>query len=126
MAAPQLHSPAPRLATRSTDGRSGPSGAWWPESRSLSDELSALFAQWPAEQGRITRVLYSPPDWDDHPHSVTLPDRRVKTGAFPRDDTHQLVLSMLDGSRRVLTVIPPQTEPSAARAQLAAFTSTQD
>jgi hypothetical protein len=75
----------------------------------LSDQLGRLFASWPSERGRIARVLYSPPDWDDHPRSVAVPGRKVKTGSFPGDDTHQLTLSLLDGSRRSITVIAPDT-----------------
>lgn len=92
-----------------------PDGAWWPQSRDLSDQLQHLFAAWPDDAGRIARVLYSPPDWDDHPRSVEIPGRRVKTGYFPGDDTHQLTLSMLDRERRVITVIPSDASAERAR-----------
>ena len=100
------HAHSTRFALRPALDRTVPAGAWWPESRSLDEELGALVALWPAEQGRIVRVLYSPPDWDDHPRSVAVPGRRIKTGSFPRDDTHQLTLTMLDGQRHAITVIP--------------------
>jgi hypothetical protein len=103
------HVPHTRFALRPVSDRRLPDGAWWPENRRLSDQLGRLFACWPPERGRITRVLYSPPDWEDHPRSVEVPGRRIKTGSFPRDDTHQLTLSLLDGSRRSITVIPPDT-----------------
>lgn len=89
-------------------------GAWWPESRRLSDELAQLFALWPDAAGRIVRVLYSPPDWDDRPRSVSVADRRVKTGCFPLDDTRRLTLSMLDGRRLTIGVIPPDTPDELA------------
>ena len=94
--------------------RTVPAGAWWPESRSLDEELGALVALWPAEQGRIVRVLYSPPDWDDHPRSVAVPGRRIKTGSFPHDDTHQLTLTTLSGQRHAITVIPSDTAAAEA------------
>ena len=75
----------------------------------------SLFTLWPAEAGRITRVLYSPPDWEDHPRSVSVPGRRVKTGSFPHDDTHLLTLSLRDGRRRRITVIPPDASPQDAQ-----------
>jgi Family of unknown function (DUF5994) len=103
------HVPHARFALRPVFDQRLPDGAWWPESRQLSDQLGRLFAMWPPDQGRIARVLYSPPDWEDHPRSVALPGRIVKTGSFPRDDTHQLTLSLLDGSRRSITVIAPDT-----------------
>lgn len=98
-----------RFALTMARDQSAPYGAWWPRSRDLGVELADLFAHWPPTSGRIARVLYSPPDWDDHPRSVATPGRRVKTGSFPKDDTHQLVLTMLDGRRLAIAVIAPNT-----------------
>jgi hypothetical protein len=104
------------------DDQGAPRGAWWPETRDLTDQLPALFALWPAEAGRIVRVLYSPPDWDDRPRSVQVSDgRRVKTGSFPRDDTHRLTLSMMNGKRYAITVIAPDTSAAAAADVLSTF-----
>jgi Family of unknown function (DUF5994) len=107
-------SPPSRLALRPVPDRRLHDGVWWPQSRQLSDQLGQLLALWPPTAGRIVRVLYSPPDWDDRPRSVPIPGGRIKTGCFPRDDTRQLILSMLDGSRRTLTVIPPDTSAEVA------------
>lgn len=115
--------PPSRFALRPILDRALPDGAWWPESRSLDEQLGGLFALWPAEAGRIVRVLYSPPDWDDHPRSVAVAGRRIKTGSFPHDDTHQLTLSMLDGQRRSITVIPSDTGADAAGDVLDAVTA---
>lgn len=112
------HPPLPRFALRPVFDRHLPDGAWWPENRRLSDQLGRLFALWPPERGRIARVLYSPPDWDDHPRSVEVPGRRVKTGSFPGDDTHRLTLSLFDGSRRSITVIAPDTSLPDAKVTL--------
>lgn len=90
-------------------------GAWWPRTRSLTAELPGFFEAWPPERGRIHRILYSPPDWDDHPRSVAVAGRRVKTGCFPRDDTHQLTVSLADRTDRLITVIAPEASPSVAR-----------
>jgi hypothetical protein len=109
------HAPFSRFALRPVFDRHLPDGAWWPESRRLSDQLGRLFLLWPADEGRITRVLYSPPDWEDHPRSVAVPGRTIKTGSFPRDDTHQLTVSLLDGRRRSITVIPPDTPERDAK-----------
>ena len=107
--------PASRLALRTVVDRNQPYGAWWPEGRQLSEELGHLLELWPAQEGRVARVLYSPPDWDDHPRSVAVADRRIKTGSFPRDDTHQLTLSLLDGTRRTIIVIPADTSAHDAQ-----------
>lgn len=112
------HSPTARVAFRpGTDAHAPLSsdGAWWPRSRSLADELPGFFAAWPPERGRIQRILYSPPDWDDHPHSVAVPGRQVKTGSFPRDDTHRLTVTLGDRTLRLITVIGADTSPAEAR-----------
>jgi hypothetical protein len=109
------HIPHTRFARRPVFDRRLPDGAWWRENRRLSDQLGRFFAFWPEAEGRIARVLYSPPDWEDHPRSVAVPGRMVKTGSFPGDDTHQLALSLLDGSRRSITVITPETSVRDAR-----------
>jgi hypothetical protein len=115
-----------RLALRPQLDRKRPSGAWWPESRTLSDQLGTLFASWPPEAGRIVRVLYSPPDWDDRPRSVRVGGgRRVKTGSFPHDDTQQVTLSMMDGARWAIRVIAPDTPPEAAVGVLSSFASSE-
>ena len=112
----------PRFAMHPASDQQVPHGAWWPASRSLETELSDLFARWPADAGRVMRVLYSPPDWDDHPRSVAVGQgRRVKTGCFPDDDTRQLTLAMMNGTRRVITVIGPDTSPESAAGILAGF-----
>jgi len=117
--APHLQSE--RFALRSPYLRGLPDGAWWPRGRQLSHELAGLFALWPPEAGWISRVLFSPPDWDDHPRSVDTGHRRVKTGSFPQDDTHQLILTMLDGRRLTISVIPPDTPHLVVRRLLADF-----
>jgi hypothetical protein len=111
---PQAQRDARRFAVRSTFDQHQPDGAWWPRSRTLADQLDDLFSAWPPHAGRILRVLYSPPDWDDRPRSVAVAGRRVKTGSFPRDDTHQLQLTVGAGVRRIITVIPPETAARAA------------
>jgi Family of unknown function (DUF5994) len=108
------HIPHTRFARRPVFDRRLRDGAWWRENRRLSDQLGRFFAFWPEAEGRIARVLYSPPDWEDHPRSVAVPGRMVKTGSFPGDDTHQLTLSLLDGSRRSITVIAAETPVSDA------------
>ena len=105
---------ARRFAVRATFDKNLPYAAWWPRNRTLADQLDDLFSAWPPQAGRIVRVLYSPPDWDDRPRSVAVTGRRVKTGSFPRDDTHQLQLTLGTGVRRAITVIPPATRARAA------------
>ena len=104
-----------KFALRPGPDAQPPHGAWWPETRSLGGQLTHLVDHWPIAEGRISRILYSPPDWDDHPRSVHVPGRNIKTGSFPRDDTHEVTLVLSDGQRRIITVIPPNTPYPEAR-----------
>lgn len=120
------HEPA-RFTIRARAGAAradGSDGAWWPTGRVLSEQFPVLFELWPPELGRIARVLYSPPDWDDRPRSVAVPHRRVKCGSFPRDDTHQLVITTADHVRHVLTVVPPGAADAVAAASLSGSATT--
>jgi len=55
-----------RLTPRSPYVGGLPDGAWWPQSRRLSEELADLFALWPPGAGRTSPPLRSPQDWDGH------------------------------------------------------------
>jgi len=76
--------------------------------------------------GRINRLLFSRPDWDDgvvdgrglrRIHAARGP---VKVGSFPSDDTHQMVLTMASGARMRLLVVPWDTSDDEARRVLRA------
>lgn len=118
MTAPQIvptPSPSPSPETRPVRLRLGEGagqdrldGAWWPYSRDLDREMSDLVQQFPAARGRISRALFSRPDWDTAPRKVTAGDRVVKVGSFPQDDTHVLVIQLSDRTRLTLLVVPPE------------------
>lgn len=110
-----------KLAIRPGANPPPPHGAWWPQTRTLSDQLTYLVDHWPTAKGHVSRILYSPPDWDDHPRSVNVTGRRMKTGSFPRDDTHEVTLVLSDGQRRSITVIPPGIPHHEARELLDRF-----
>jgi hypothetical protein len=104
----------------------GPDGAWWPRSRSLQTEAGVLIDNFPLEVGRINRMLFSRPDWDDGTivsgggrRRITARRGPVKVGSFPTDDTHLMVLSMANGRRLRLQVVPSDTEGAEARRILA-------
>ena len=95
-----------RLRLSGSPGRATLDGGWWPQSRDTEVELADLIDRFPALAGRVDRVLYSRPDWDGRPRSVRVARGRVKTGSFPRDDTHMLVLSMSTRTQLRLLVVP--------------------
>lgn len=112
-----------RLTLAEQPGRDVLDGGWWPQSRDLAVEIADLVDHFPAEQARIVRVLYSPPDWDPAPRRVPVATGWVKTGAFPHDDTHLVLLTTATSDRRVLRllVVPPElTEGQGDEALLAA------
>lgn len=100
--------------------QSGPlDGAWWPQSRDLQLETSDLVDHFPGPAGRISRLLFSRPDWDAVP-GVPSPRRikaargAVKLGSFPSDDTHIVIVKLSAGRRLRLLVVPSDTEPGLA------------
>jgi hypothetical protein len=80
----------------------------------------------PPEVGRINRLLFSRPDWDDGVaegrglRRIQAARGPVKVGSFPRDDTHQMILSMASGRQLRLLVVPSTTDDSEADKMLAA------
>lgn len=94
-------------------------GAWWPQSRDLQTEGADLVEHFPAESGRIARLLFSRPDWDAEEGARPLRHiltgaGRTKVGSFPEDDTHVMLATM--GSRQVLRllVVPSDTDATDA------------
>ena len=83
-------------------------GGWWPQSRDLTLELADLVNNFPAKLGRIVRVLFSPPDWDDAPKRVPTARGYVKVGFDPHDDTHVVVLTTSDRQELCVLVVPPE------------------
>lgn len=86
-------------------------GGWWPQTGDLSVELADLVDHFPAESGRIVRALVSPPDWESTPRIVPVTGRYVKVGAFPRDDTHLILLTTSDRRTLRVLVVPPAFTP---------------
>lgn len=104
-----------RLELSGAPGQVVLDGGWWPQSRDIDVELADLVDHFPVVTGQVTRALYSRPDWDRQPHSVRVARGRLKTGSFPRDNTHLIVLSMSTGNQVRLLVVPPD-HPTGERA----------
>lgn len=112
-----------RLRLSPTPGEDRLDGAWWPYSRDLEAEMSELVQHFPPTRGRISRALYSRPDWDTAPRKLAAGARLIKVGSFPSDDTHVLILQLDDRSRMTLLVVPPDfTAGQGAEALLAGST----
>lgn len=99
-------------------------GGWWPHTRDPIAEIQDLVWKFPAEFGRITRILFSPPDWDTAPRTVDLGTRSLRVGSFPSDDTHLIVLQTLSRRRLTLLVVPSSFDREDAEAALSAASTT--
>lgn len=106
----------------SPDPRTGVSdGAWWPRSTSLQAELPDLDRAVHALTGsRIARVAYTLSLWSPAPRKLRTSLGITKLGWF-QDSARpsDIDLDLSDNATLVLTVIPPDTEPSFARRMLA-------
>jgi hypothetical protein len=99
-------------------------GVWWPQSRNLQTEAADLVNNLPSSVGHINRLLFSRPDWDDAlvggrgARRVQTGRGPVKVGSFPSDDTQLMILTMANGQRLRLDVVPSDTEPAEAQARV--------
>ncbi|WP_345035701.1 DUF5994 family protein [Streptomyces sannanensis] len=90
-------------------------GAWWPRSRDLSRELTALAAALDSAWGRITRVAVNPAHWPVIPRKVPVDGHTIHVGWFADEqDPHQIIILSYTFGRLDLLVIPPETSPAAA------------
>ena len=94
-------------------------GAWWPYGRDLAIEVADLRKHFPSMLGRLSRVVYSAPDWAlNRRRRIQADEEFVSIGSFPRDHAHLVVLrSVSPQVSRVLQllVVPPEWDERAAR-----------
>ena len=115
-----------RLQLSDTPRHGRVDGAWWPRSRDLQREAADLVDHFPAASGRISRLVFSRPDWDNSSHdghgvrTIRAARGQVKVGSFPSDDTHLMILTMGSGQRLKLLVIPSDTPAAEGEQRLRA------
>jgi hypothetical protein len=99
-------------------------GAWWPRTRSLSDELPGLVEELHRRGIRVTRVTFNPDTWETAPRRMAADGRSIRLGWFRSIDPQLLDLTGdTNRSRLDLLVIPPDTSAEAAGR---AFTAASD
>src|SRR3954463_11396208 len=121
-----------RLSDTTTPGVAD--GAWWPQSRDLQTEAADLIDHFPTAAGRISRLLFSRPDWDNSAvdghgvRKIRAARGPVKVGSFPHDDTKLMIAIMAHGQRLKLLVIPSSAGHAEGeqRLRLTADTSPSD
>jgi Family of unknown function (DUF5994) len=96
-------------------------GAWWPRTRSLSDELPGLVEELDRRGVRVTRVAYNPAAWEPAPQRLAAEGRTIRLGWFRSIDPQLLDLTGDTTRGRLdLLVVPPETAAAAARQALTA------
>ncbi len=108
-----------RLQLSPEIGRGCVDGAWWPYGHDLAVEVLDLVRHFPPTLGRLSRLVYSAPDWAlNRRRRIQADDAFVIVGPFARDDAHMVMLrSVSPRVSRVLQllVVPPEWEERAAR-----------
>src|SRR3954470_10796155 len=99
-------------------------GAWWPRTRSLSDELPGLVQELHRRGIRGTRAAYNPDAWETAPRRLAADGRTIRLGWFRSIDPQLLDLTGDTARGRLdLLVVPPDTTAATARQ---AFTAASD
>ncbi|MFM9448803.1 DUF5994 family protein [Streptomyces acidiscabies] len=124
-----FRAPTARLALKPVSpspGRAELDGAWWPRSRDLPRELSALADVLDPLGGRLTHIAVNPRHWPIRSRKILVNGHAVKASWFPSgQDPHNILLLSHTTGRWALLVIPPETSaPSAARLMAAASANT--
>jgi hypothetical protein len=90
-------------------------GAWWPRTRSLSDDLPGLVQELRRRGIRVTRVAYNPDGWEPAPRRLSADGRTIRLGWFRSIDPQLLDLTGDTRRGRLdLLVIPPDTTAAVA------------
>ncbi|MCX5082669.1 DUF5994 family protein [Streptomyces sp. NPDC056121] len=93
-------------------------GAWWPRSHNIEAELPTLVTELTSRLGPIARVGLDSAAWEELPTRLIIDDRVVHLDAHEVGDGTALV-TRGDGDYFVLLVVPPESDPAAARAAMA-------
>ncbi|WP_151476958.1 DUF5994 family protein [Streptomyces albicerus] len=117
-----FEAPTARLALKPASTPPGLlDGAWWPRSRDLTQELSALADVLDPLWGRITRIAVNPRYWPVIPRKVHVNGHVVNVGWFTSElDPHKILLMSYTVGRWDLLVIPPESDASSAARLMAA------
>ncbi|WP_338146406.1 DUF5994 family protein [Streptomyces boncukensis] len=119
-----FRAPTARLALKPLSPSRRPGeldGAWWPRSRDLASELSALADVLDPLWGRIARVAVNQRFWPVIPRKVFVNGHVVKVAWFTSEsDPHRILLLSYTAGRWDLLVIPPESRATSATRLLAA------
>ncbi|MGW0597747.1 DUF5994 family protein [Streptomyces sp. NPDC002776] len=114
-----FRAPTARLALKSASPSAGPAGldgAWWPRSRDLPTELSALADVLDPLWGRITRIAVNPRHWPILPPRIVVNGHMVRVGCLTTElDPHGIALLSYTAGRWNLPRDPPRNRRPLSR-----------
>jgi hypothetical protein len=90
-------------------------GAWWPQSRQLTDELPELVTDLTDRLGEVLMVGYHRSAWPQTPAQTQVHGQTIELVGFTGDQPASIILIGKDGRHISLSVIPPDTDPQRAR-----------
>ena len=118
---PARETPSPEAARVALTATGEPparfDGAWWPRTRNLAVEVSALAAALTPHAFHLSRVAYGKDGWAAAGRKAATDGRTIRLGWFASQDPAVVILGDGHGGRLDLLVVPPDS--TAAKAQTA-------
>ncbi|ONI91903.1 hypothetical protein ALI144C_00470 [Actinosynnema sp. ALI-1.44] len=90
-------------------------GGWWPRSRELADELTALTDVLAFRLGPVVRVAFSPAEWNPVDEADDLP---IRLKPLCSQEKNIVRVSGSDGRQITLLVVPPEATDEAGHAAI--------
>ena len=94
-------------------------GAWWPRTRNLAVEVSALAAALTPHAFQLSRVAYGKDGWEAAGRKVPTKGRMIRLGWFASQDPGVVILDDGHGGRLDLLVVPPDSTSAGAETAMA-------
>ncbi|GAA2816508.1 DUF5994 family protein [Crossiella cryophila] len=89
-------------------------GAWWPRTRDLAAELTALLPVLTIRLGRVERVTFNLTMWQPTARRLPVHTRSVRVEGFRAQQPDTVTVTGRGRQRLVLLVVPPETRPAIA------------
>ena len=94
-------------------------GAWWPRTRNLSVEVSALADALTMHAFHLSRVAYGKDGWEAAGRKASAHGRVIRLGWFASQDPAVVILGDGHGGRLDLLVVPPDSSSAGAETAMA-------
>lgn len=94
-------------------------GAWWPHTRNLAVEVSALAAALTPHAFHLSRVAYGKDGWEAAGRKAPTHGHMIRLGWFASQDPAVVILGDGHGGRLDLLVVPPDSTSASAETAMA-------